>query len=465
MLLPIGDENPRERIPYVNYALLAANVAVFFLFCMPERAAETVFARYALKPSEPRLVTLLSSMFLHANLLHLAGNMLFLWIFGDNVEDRLGHAGYAAFYLASGLAAAFSHIATTGSPNVPLVGASGAVSGVVGAYAVFFPRHRVKMLLWFWFYFNVLYIPAFWWIGFWFLQQVLFAAFDVGPVAYAAHIGGFTAGAAVALLVRAARSAFDLAARRLPSEIREASGYRPSRRPFITIEDDEGIDFLDDPGDRYAVLRLADDLHHVSRIAATAAAVTSEDPRRVARRLEATRGLISKDVPRSAAERIQRELRRFGLPAAIIHMSAANRPPRPAPAAAMAWDDAFIRFTAAGEVMPVLWTAPFLYLGARVGRLEFIDVFVSRRAAFRVGGGIPMRRIDAFMRREFQAGIDDFADAVIRRRSGAAINEGVRILGNGGRWGWLNFGTQEDYEDYAYWIYNIILSGVDAHRI
>jgi membrane associated rhomboid family serine protease len=202
MFLPIGDENPRERTPYVNYALLALNIGAFLLFCFPEPREETVLAGYAMKPADLRWPTLFTNMFLHAGFMHLAGNMLFLWIFGDNVEDRLGHVGYAFFYFASGLAADFAHIATTAAPQMYTLGASGAISGVVGAYAVFFPRHRVKMLIWIFIYVNVIPIPAFWWIGIWFLEQVFFATQGVGNVAYLAHIGGFATGLAAAFAVR-----------------------------------------------------------------------------------------------------------------------------------------------------------------------------------------------------------------------------------------------------------------------
>jgi membrane associated rhomboid family serine protease len=463
MFLPIGDENPRERTPYVNYALLAVNIAVFFLFCFPEPREETVLARYALKPSNLHWPTLFSSMFLHAGFMHLAGNMLFLWIFGDNVEDRLGHVGYLIFYLAAGLAASFAHIATTATPQVYTLGASGAISGVVGAYAVFFPRHRVKMLVWIFIYVNVIPIPAFWWIGIWFLQQVFFAARGVGNVAYLAHIGGFAAGVAVAAAARLLRSGLP-SSPRLPEEIREASRAPRSRRPFITIVNEEGVEFLDDAADRYSVVLLADDLGQAGRIAQAASEVTGEDPGRAARRLEATRGLVVREAPRVAAEQVQRALRARGVPSAIVHRSRANLPPPRTAASAVVWDDVFLRFTAENGVSPVLWTAPFLYLAARAGGETFIDVFASRRSAFRVTEGSRFAWIDVARRREREAGLDDLARAVLQYRSGAALNEGVHVLAKRGQWGWLSFRDPADYEDYAFWVYTLILSRVPLHR-
>lgn len=463
MFLPIGDENPRERTPYVNYALLGLNIAVFFLFCFPEPREETVLAHFALKPSNLNWTSLLTSMFLHAGLLHLAGNMLFLWIFGDNVEDRLGHAGYLAFYLAAGLAAAFAHVATTSMPQVYTLGASGAISGVVGAYAVFFPRHRVKMLLWILLYVNVVPIPAFWWVGFWFLQQVFFAAQGVGNVAYLAHIGGFVAGVAVAAAVRLLQSGHP-SAPLLPEEIRVASRSPRSRRPFITLEDEEGIEFLDDSGDRYSVLLLADDLGAAGRIAQAASGITGEDPRAIARRLEATRGLVVREASRIEAEQVQRALRARGLASAIVHRSRANLPPPRLAASAAVWDDVFLRFTAANGVSPVLWTAPFLYLAARAGGETFIDVFASRRSAFRVTEASRLAWIDAARRLEREAGMDDLARAILQYRSGAALNEGIHVLAKRGQWGWLSFRDPADYEDYAFRVYTLILSRVPLHR-
>ncbi len=464
MFLPIGDENPRERTPYVNYALLAANIAVFFLFCFPQPREETVLAHYALRPDALQWHTLLTSLFLHAGFMHLAGNMLFLWIFGDNVEDRLGHLGYAAFYLACGLAADFAHIFTTSRPDLPTLGASGAISGVIGAYVVFFPRHRIRMLLWIFIYVNILHIPAVWWIGFWFLQQVFFATLGVGPVAYLAHIGGFAAGVGVAAVARLAGSALRPAAR-LPGEIRDASRSRASRRAFITVEDDSGIEFLDDVPDRYAVVRLTDDLHHVARIAQLASSVTGEPPREAARRLEATRGMIARSVPRADAERLQRALNAEGLSSAIIHLGRANLLPPRVPVQAAAWDDAFLRFTVGSDVRPVLWTAPFLYLGARAGREPFVDVFVNRRTAFRVTGAARIVHVDARRRSETPGDLEDLARAILQYRSGAALNEGIHVLAKRGQWGWLGFRNPADYEDYAFWIYNLILSRVPLHRM
>ncbi len=444
MFLPIGDENPRERTPYVNYALLAANIVVFFLWCFPQ-PSKAVLVHWAMIPARLDPVTLFTGLFLHANLMHLVGNMLFLWIFGDNVEDRLGHVGYAAFYLAAGLVADAAHLYTTLHPEMPTLGASGAISGVLGAYLVFFPRHRVKMLLWLGFYVDRLLVPAFLWIGFWFLQQLLFNFAGGVGVAYMAHIGGFLAGLAVALPVRT------FAAGRRPSAPLPESVLDSSRSsapgPFLTLDEGPGITYLDGPAERFALLRVGDDLHSVRRIAGAVAALTGEAAAAAARRLEATRGLVARGLSRAAGERLQRELRAAGIDSALVPDGDANVPPTPVLVEAADWDDEILRFRAEGVDYAVPWSQPYLYVGARVEGLPVLDVFVARRSAFRFAGK--------------PAAV---ARAALENRRGAVLNEGVRVLAHLGAWGWLDFRSRRDYEDYLFWLYNLVLSRVPIHR-
>ena len=171
MFIPIGDENPTERKPFVNYAFIAANIVCFVLQAM-STPASTI--RWTMIPAHLDPVTVFTSMFLHADLFHLLFNMLFLWIFGDNVEDRLGHIGYVVFYFFCGIAAAGAHIAGDPTSELPTLGASGAVSGVMGAYIVFYPRHHVKTFVWIFIFAGVIRTPAFLWLGIWFFQQVIY---------------------------------------------------------------------------------------------------------------------------------------------------------------------------------------------------------------------------------------------------------------------------------------------------
>jgi membrane associated rhomboid family serine protease len=465
MFIPIGDENPTERRPYVNYFLLAANIAAFFLLCLPV-PSKAVLARWAMIPADLDPVTLFTSLFLHANLMHLAGNMIFLWIFGDNVEDRLGHVGYAVFYLACGLAADAAHVLSNPGSSIPTLGASGAISGVMGAYVLFFPRHHVKMLLWFGFFIHVVRTPAFLWIGFWFVQQVIFSLVNAGGgVAYGAHIGGFVAGAAVALGAKAFLSSSWPKAR-IPEEVREASRGADRRRPFISLEDDPGVGWIENPVDRYALLRLSDELSNVGRIAELVSAATGEPPKDVARRIEATRGILAKDIPRVSAERLQRELHVLGQPSALIILDPANDPPPPLVADAVSWDSQSVRVRAGDETAAFPWSAPFLFVAGKVRGQAFMDVFLNRKTAFRFVDAVSVAyaEADPESRAEFDADLARFARSVVQHRRSAALNEGVRVLAHRGDWGWLAFDGVQDYSDYVFWLYNLILSQVPIHR-
>ncbi|HEU5439268.1 MAG TPA: rhomboid family intramembrane serine protease [Ktedonobacterales bacterium] len=222
-MLPIGDNpGPRRRIPYVNYALIAINVVVFILEvvegpCFQVAYSQIPAALLSGQPAQiqgcpygqpsPVWVTLFTSMFMHASLLHIGGNMLYLWIFGDNVEDRLGHLGYLIFYLFCGLAADAAQIAIDPSSTVPNLGASGAIAGVLAAYLVFYPGSRVRTLVFLGFFVTMTDLSALIVIGVWFVLQLVsglgsLGAVQQGGVAYFAHIGGFVAGLVIALLLR-----------------------------------------------------------------------------------------------------------------------------------------------------------------------------------------------------------------------------------------------------------------------
>ena len=211
ILLPIGDVNPAKRFPFVNYLILAANVAIglaMFLW-MDDRAARLLVFERGFIPADWTLLDLITSQFLHGGWMHLVGNMLFLWIVGDNVEDKLGHFLYPVFYLLSGVAAGLAHWGMDPHSDIPCIGASGAISGVLAAYAVFFPRSRIRVfyaiLLLVIMDWGVMEVPALLAIGFWFLQQLLYAAGslsrlgDMQGVAYGAHVGGFVFGLVVAV--------------------------------------------------------------------------------------------------------------------------------------------------------------------------------------------------------------------------------------------------------------------------
>lgn len=207
-MLPIGDDDSARRtVPLVTYALILLNVLFFFV----EQAGGDAFinkwafvpSRFLANPSGDFL-TLFTSMFMHAGWLHLGGNMLYLWIFGDNVEDRFGHIKFTVFYLVCGLAATFAQLAFSLGSDIPNLGASGAIAGVLGSYILLFPQERVKVLQGQ----QVIQVPALIVIGFWIVLQFfngigsIAATADTGGVAFMAHIGGFLAGLVLTFLLR-----------------------------------------------------------------------------------------------------------------------------------------------------------------------------------------------------------------------------------------------------------------------
>ena len=201
-MFPIRDHNPSGRTPYVTYGLILANAAIFLLqLGSPPAAVETIYQTWAIIPAEVSRgtgwVTLVTSMFLHAGLMHLAGNMLFLWIFGDNLEDEMGHWPYLGFYLASGIGAGLIHVFMAPGSVIPTVGASGAIAGVMGGYLLLFPKARVDILLILIIFFKVFPVPAWLMLGLWFAFQFIGGIGsdpDAGGVAYWAHAGGFIVG-------------------------------------------------------------------------------------------------------------------------------------------------------------------------------------------------------------------------------------------------------------------------------
>ncbi|XDA96614.1 rhomboid family intramembrane serine protease [Sulfitobacter sp. LCG007] len=208
-MFPIRDHNPSGGTPYVTYALMAANIVIFLSYVgimQDPRAINAFFGSWALIPARisagEGFGTLLSSMFLHGGWLHLAGNMLFLWIFGDNIEDEMGHGPYLAFYLASGVAAALAQYVTEPFSQIPTVGASGAIAGVMGSYLLLFPKARVDVLIIFVIFFRVFPVPAWIMLALWFALQFVGgvgADPQAGGVAYWAHAGGFVAGIVLTL--------------------------------------------------------------------------------------------------------------------------------------------------------------------------------------------------------------------------------------------------------------------------
>ena len=208
-MIPFKDDNPSRTFPFVTIGLIVANIIVFLWEMMTPAEGEQIALLYGAIPHNlitfhsaqqvSPLESVFTSMFLHGGFLHVGGNMLYLWIFGDNIEDELGHFRFLLFYLFSGIAAVYVYAMTDPKSMLPMIGASGAISGVLGAYILLFPRAKVHTLLFFGFFWQVVRIPAVFVIGFWILLQVLSGFLNAGSlhhggVAWFAHVGGFLAG-------------------------------------------------------------------------------------------------------------------------------------------------------------------------------------------------------------------------------------------------------------------------------
>jgi membrane associated rhomboid family serine protease len=212
-MIPIRDENPTHSVPIITYLLIALNIIVFIYQTMLGSYTDSFIYQFALIPADitalslDSIANIFTSMFMHAGLAHLGGNMLYLWIFGDNVEDRLGRGRYIFFYILGGTVASLAHILTNPGSQIPTVGASGAIAAVLGAYLVLFPRQKVLTLIPLGFWLRMTMLPASLVLGVWFLFQFFQGVLtlggpDVGGVAFWAHIGGFISGVLFGLLLK-----------------------------------------------------------------------------------------------------------------------------------------------------------------------------------------------------------------------------------------------------------------------
>jgi len=216
-MIPLRDSARSRTFPYVTVVIILINFLVFFFELSLERfqvnqfyyvfgvvPAETLNAIFTGAPLEPVIIPFFTAMFIHGGWLHILGNMWYLWIFGDNIEDRLGHFRYLLFYLGLGIVASIVHMMDNSGSTAPVVGASGALAGVLGAYFIVYPRSRILSLIPIFIFFTVLEVPAIIFIGIWFLIQ-LFNTLSMGgaatSVAWWAHLGGFVAGAVLIKLV------------------------------------------------------------------------------------------------------------------------------------------------------------------------------------------------------------------------------------------------------------------------
>jgi len=204
-VIPFKDDNPTRTLPFVTIGFIALNIIIYAAGLFNRSGQHEIIYSYGAVPRKMfslnpgHFKNIIASMFLHGGFFHVAGNMLYLWIFGNNIEDRLGHGRFVLFYLLCGTIAAYSHAITEPSSTVPMIGASGAISGILGAYLLLYPRAKVHTIIFFGFFIDVVMLPAVIVIGFWALLQVVNGILSKGlagqtGVAWFAHIGGFLFG-------------------------------------------------------------------------------------------------------------------------------------------------------------------------------------------------------------------------------------------------------------------------------
>jgi membrane associated rhomboid family serine protease len=217
-MIPLRDIIPSRTTPFVTVGIIVLNAMVFLYQWSLGRDVESFVVYFGLVPAAFSWITVFTSMFLHGGFLHFAGNMLYLWIFGDNVEDRMGHGRFVVFYLLCGTAAALAQTITDPSSVVPMVGASGAIAGVMGAYFVLYPRSRILTLVPIFFFIQLIEVPAIFFLGIWFVMQFISGVGSIaqaagepaGGIAFWAHVAGFAAGiSAVSVFKRPERQRVD----------------------------------------------------------------------------------------------------------------------------------------------------------------------------------------------------------------------------------------------------------------
>ena len=204
MFFPYKDDNPRILFPFVTYTIIGINSLVFIYqyLILPPESLGHIISTYALTPAAPSVITVFTSMFMHGGLMHIIFNMWFLWIFGDNIESVLGHKRYVLFYLLCGVGAALAQIQINTGSQIPMVGASGAIAGVLGAYLIRFPRATVHVLVILIIFITFIRVPAMMVIGIWFLSNLTaglgtLGIEETGGTAWFAHLGGFVSGVAL----------------------------------------------------------------------------------------------------------------------------------------------------------------------------------------------------------------------------------------------------------------------------
>lgn len=492
MILPIGDVQKPEKTPYVNYALLGINIFVF-LFIQPNEFTASAgenyfFEEHAFVPARFSLLGILFSMFLHANLLHLGGNMLFLWIAGDNVEDRLGKGGYIFFYLACGFAASMTHFLFNIGSIVPCIGASGAIAGVMGAYFLLCPRNQVKVFYWIWFYIGTFYISARVAVGFWFVEQVImFLIYRKSGVAIDAHIGGIIFGFLVTLALIKARIASPyLAVERHTGSFRKASPFAhdhrgrpfiqsPGSSPYSRYSDQRHL-FRNEPeqredwlSDSYAAPAYTPSWQQAApvsglftviagrpiggkaqQIAPTVASFTGNTPEQAARNLHADYGVLARRVPGSLAASLQASLMQFDVPVIMMRSEETVDLPPARELSDLAPGSMGVILYFDGGSLGKRREEIFLAVCGKVAGRLILDIYAYQPwTRFRISEG------SAAFRHPTEENIRNIMTRILRAQN-IPVNRGVKALVDGGGWEGATYVSHDDFDRYCYWLIQVV---------
>ncbi|NOZ23801.1 MAG: rhomboid family intramembrane serine protease [Planctomycetes bacterium] len=401
MFLPYRDDNPWKRPPVVTYGLIAANVIVMIgvwqiLGAGGEAAASALVMKYGLVPAHLEAHTLITHAFLHAGLLHLFFNMLFLWIFGDNVEDSLGSVYFLFFYLLGAVIAGLAFVMFHQDSSTPCIGASGAVSAVLGAYVVFYPQNRIRVLVWlFVFYVQVVRVRAFVFVAIWFIFQFIFFFVEVSPgakisIAHSAHLGGFVFGVLTGALLRLTvvsepvgvpepaprlrrKRNEEILRQRIRAEEEKERTYRtrpgaplrivPTVPTYDPAEDDRvhtADELLDQKsslseGALFSVIRTGGEeagLHDLVPIIATAAGMPRADVSRVIRK---SHGFILQDVDMPRAQNVVYHLKMHGIDTLTIQQDRLIPLPSALVATTIGFDENGVQAARANKSLGASW--------------------------------------------------------------------------------------------------------------
>ncbi len=503
MILPIGDVPRTAKTPYVNYTFIAANIFVF-LFLQPHLSnvdPKDFFDKWAFTPADftsnalKYAYTLFTSMFLHGDFEHLFGNMLFLWIVGRSVEERLGRGGYFAFYIGAGLVAGLAHYFSDVGSAIPTLGASGAISGAMGAYFVLCARKKIKIFYWLWFYLGVFLLPARLALGFWILKDILLALITTVSdyytnVALWAHVGGALFGIGLIFLLMKMK----VVTPHLGYSGGGGGSYRPFSRggrraqthsaaenPYARYSRDRNLfnqfgaqDRAPTPGfgaqpaveaafsevgpQTFAVIALKPWRGNHEAVIDVVARALGVPFSSASMMLKGRSGILAEGIDEGTAKAMAESLGAVGTPALAVPKVRLIDLPDASGIDRIVGRDTGLTLYCDDSGLDKRFRDVFLIIGGRVKSSEkpgarpvVVDIYVYEPwARFRIAEGVsvgPQSQLP---------NIRSMISQITRCAAGIPINRGVKLLLDGGDWTSMTFDTMEEFDRYSYWLLQVV---------